>query len=380
MPQKSSLSTRCVHAGTRPDETSGGVNTPLHVSSAHRYLDHEGLYPRYFNVPNQLAAAEKVAALENAERALIFSSGLAAISTVLFTFLRKGDHLVVQQGIYGGTQHLIEKEFPKQDIAFTFWDAGDPEGLPSLLQDNTKMVYAETPSNPLMNLTDLRKVVGVCREKELLSVLDNTFATPVCQQPLELGIDLSVHSGTKYLGGHSDLCCGAVAGAQSLMEQVHDTGVNLGGSPDARTCHLLERSLKTLDLRLGKQCDNAAALAEFLQAHPKVMKVHYPGLKDHPGHDIAKAQMDSFGAMLSFELGEDAPAPEAFQRKLELITPALSLGGVETTICSPAFTSHAKLTAEQRQAAGISDGLLRLSVGIEGAGDLKEDLEQALGG
>lgn len=378
MRKGSKTATRCVHTGSRPDEKSGGLITPLHVSTAHRYMDHEGLYPRYLNVPNQLAAAEKIASLEGADRALVFSSGLAAISSVLLSFLSQGDHAIFQRGIYGGTHHFIQEELPKLGIGVTFWDPAGSEKLEDLINERSKLVYIETPSNPLMEITDLQDVARVCQEHSLLSVMDNTFATPIWQRPLEFRIDLVLHSGTKYLGGHSDISCGAVAGRAELMETVEKTAINFGGIPDARTCHLLERSLKTLQIRVEKQSENAAAIAECLQSQSAVERVLYPGLKGHPGHETARVQMSGFGAMLAFELGAEGPGPEHFQKALKIVTPALSLGGVESSICSPAATSHSKLSPAEREKAGISDRLLRLSVGIEAFEDLRDDLLEGL--
>lgn len=379
MKEQHSISTRCVHAGTRSDDEWGGINTPLHVSTAHRYLDRDGLYPRYFNVPNQLAAAEKVASLENGEDAIILSSGMAAISSVFFSLLRSGDHVVVQKELYGGTHHFLEQELPKQGIQVTYWDAQAPDDLEGLLEENTRMIYAETPSNPLLNVVDLEYVERVAKENNLYSVVDNTFATPIGQNPLAFGIDLVVHSGTKFFGGHSDLICGAVVGDEKLLERIEGTAVNFGGCPDPRTCHLLERSLKTLNLRMKEQSANAQRIAERLESLSNVRKVHYPGLPSHKGFEKAREQMNMPGAMLSFELDEKAVDPESFQKSLNLITPALSLGGVESSICSPARTSHAKLSEEEREKAGIRESLLRLSVGIEDAQDLIEDIEQGLG-
>ncbi len=379
MKDRTGLATRCVHAGTRADDESGGVTTPIHVSTAHRYLDRDAVYPRYFNVPNQLAAAEKVATLEQAEEALILSSGMAAISSVFFSLLRSGDHVLVQKELYGGTHHFLEQELPKQGIGVTYWDAQSPGALEQLLEDNSKMLYVETPSNPLLQTVDLEKIHRIAKENGLYTIVDNTFATPIAQNPLTFGIDLALHSGTKFFGGHSDLSCGAIAGNKELLEQVRGTAVNFGGCPDPRTCHLLERSLKTLSLRMKEQSANAQRIADHLEGLPKVSKVHYPGLSSHhSGSERVRDQMKLPGAMLSFELEEEACDPERFQKNLKLITPALSLGGVESSICSPARTSHAKLSKEEREKAGIREGLLRLSVGIEDPQDLIADLEQAL--
>jgi cystathionine beta-lyase len=248
------------------------------------------------------------------------------------------------------------------------------------IQKNTRLIYIETPSNPLLRITDIGAIAGLARSRGIFTAIDNTFASPINQNPHKLGIDIVIHSGTKYLGGHSDICCGAVLTSREIMERLKATAVNFGGSLNAVTCYLLERSLKTLGIRVETQNRNALAIARQLQQHPRVTRVYYPGLESHPGHEIARKQMRGFGGMLAFELDEKQIQPEPFAQRLKLITPALSLGGVETIICAPAVTSHAKVSVESRRQMGISDGLFRLSVGIEDADDLIADLDQALSG
>ena len=376
----SHLATHCVHAGSDHHNPSHGVNTPVYTSSAFGYLDTtENLYPRYYNTPNQQVVVDKLCALERAEAGLLFASGMAAIGTTMLALLQSGDHVVLQNDLYGGTHHFVTSELPRLGIDYTLVDTPDTDGLEAALQPNTRMIYVETPSNPLLKITNLRAVADLARAKGLISVIDNTFASPVNQNPIALGIDVVAHSGTKYLGGHSDLCFGAVVTSAELRERIFQRAINLGGSVNATTCALIERSLKTLFLRVHQQNQNAQALAEYLQQHPAVRRVNYPGLPDHEDHALAREQMQGFGGMLSFEPDVAGLAEtEAIMRRLRIITPAISLGGVETLVCAPAKTSHAKLSPEQRKKAGVSDALLRVSVGIEHHQDLMEDIGRAL--
>ena len=371
--------TRCVHAGAEHDPRHG-VNTPVYTSSSFGYLDtEENQYPRYYNTPNQRTVVDKLCALEQGEAGILFGSGMAAISTTLLALLQTGDHLLLQRDLYGGTYHFVTAELERLGIEYTLVDASSADNFAAAVRPNTRVIYVETPSNPLLKITDLRAVAQLARSRGLVSVIDNTFASPVNQNPLTLGIDVVIHSGTKYLGGHSDVCFGAVVTSAALRERIHRRAINLGGSVNATTAALIERSLKTLHLRVQQQNRNAQHIAEFLDQHSAVRSVHYPGLPHHPGHAIAREQMSGYGGMLSF-VPEVADLTEAvaLMRRLRLITPALSLGGVESLICSPAQTSHSKLTPAERQRAGVSDALLRVSVGIEHADDLVADLEQAL--
>ncbi len=371
--------TQCVHSGTYKDKETRGVNTPVFTSSSFEYLDMPyNVYPRYFNTPNQRVVISKLCALENAEDGLIFSSGMAAISTLLFTFLGSGDHAVLQDDIYGGTHHFVTADFERFGIDYTFV-SNDTEDIKKAIKENTRIIFIESPSNPLLKITDIRSVAETAKMRSIITAIDNTFATPINQNPLDLGIDIVIQSGTKYLGGHSDICCGAVASAKSFIDKIRGSAVNFGGSLNADTCSLLERSMKTLGIRVEKQCRNAQYIAESLQNNSKIKKVYYPGLGSHQGHNIAKSQMRGFGAIVSFELDEHKIEPSEFIRKLQLITPAVSLGGVESLICEPAATSHEKLTDKERAELGITDSLLRLSVGIEDSADLLSDIEQALG-
>ena len=370
-------STQSVRAGSRREINMGGLNTPMLSSSAIEYLDDsEVRYPRYFNTLNHDVVAAKMSALENAETGLITSSGMAALSAIFFGLLMRGDHVVLTQGLYGGTHALIVNEMERFGIAFRFAlpDAG---AIADATLPETRMIFVESPSNPLLSVVDLAAVAEFARSRGIITAIDNTFASPILQNPLTHGFDLVMHSGTKYLGGHSDLCCGTVNGPASLIDKVRSFAVNYGGCLNAQDCYLLERSLKTLALRVGQQSENAGLIARKLDANKNIARVYYPGLKQHPGHDIAARQMDGFGGMLSFELTKGID-PIAYLRRLELVNCAISLGGVETTICQPVATSHQKMSEVERQRLGITPNLLRLSVGIENAEDISADLLKAL--
>ncbi len=370
--------TQCVHSGTLKDPVSRGLNTPIHPSSSFEYLDgSENIYPRYYNTPNQKAVVEKLCRLEGAEDGILFSSGMAAVSSVMLGVLSSGDHAVIQRDIYGGTHHFITADFDRFRIEYSFV-GNRPEDIDAAVRSNTRLIYIESPSNPLLRITDIAAAAAVGRTRRIVTAIDNTFASPINQNPLSLGIDLVIHSGTKYIGGHSDLCCGAVLGNAAHVAKVKAAAVNLGGSLNAITCYLLERSLKTLAVRVERQNANAMAIAEFLSRHPSLRRVYYPGLTSHPGHALARKQMWGFGGMLSFELDAHKATADIFLRRLNLVTPALSLGGVETIICAPAATSHVKLSSAERSELGVTDGLLRLSVGIEDSDDIIADLAQAL--
>ena len=373
-----SLKTTCVHAGTVKDDVTRGVNSPIYTSTSYAYLDlDEAVYPRYYNIPNTLGLGAKIAALEQAEAGMVFSSGMAAITTVLFAFLKSGDHAVFQTGLYGGTYNFVSRELEAYGIEVDIALNNDASTLEGLVRKNTRLIYIETPSNPLLLITDIEAVAGIASRHGLVSVIDNTFASPVNQNPIPMGIDVVLHSATKYLGGHSDICAGAVATSSTLMEKIRKMALSLGGSLNAQTVYLLERSIKTLALRVDQQNNNAAAVAVWLAGNKAVSHVYYPGLKSHPGHETAMRQMSGFGGMLSFEL--KAADPVKFQKNLKLIRPSVSLGGVDTIICSPALTSHRHLSAAEKSREGITDGLLRLSVGIEDAEDIISDIEQAIG-
>lgn len=370
--------TACIHEGQIKDKQFGGAVSPIYLATSYPFLDvEEKRYPRYFNTPNQQVIAKKLAALENAEAALPFSSGMAAISTSLFAFLESGDHVVFQNEIYGGSHHLVQEEFSKYGISYSFAKGTEISDFENEIKANTKVIYIETPSNPLLNIIDVNGVAKLAKEKGLVSMIDNTFASPINQTPLDLGVDLVIHSATKYLGGHSDISAGAVAGRKELVDKVMFKGRNLGGNLSDFMCFLLERSMKTLALRIEKHNENAQFIAENLSENPMVKKVYYPGLTSHKNHRIAKAQMNGFGGMLSFDLAGDFDA-KVFQKNLKMIRSSMSLAGIESTIIQPSLTSHALMSSEKRMKLGISDNLLRLSVGLENKEDILADLTQAL--
>ena len=372
-----SLKTACVHAGTIRDERTGGVNSPIYTSSSFEYLDTpEAVYPRYYNIPNAEALGEKIAVLEKTEKGMIFSSGMAAITSTLLSFLEKGDHALFQTGLYGGTYHFVSSELERFGIEHDIAMENSEDTFESMIKDNTRVLYIETPSNPLLKITDIEAAARLARSRGLITIIDNTFASPVNQNPHSLGIDVVIHSATKYLGGHGDICAGALACNEEHFLKIRGMARSLGGSLNAQDVYLLERSIKTLAVRVSQQNKNAAELAQRLNAHEGFSSVYYPGLPDHPGHEIAKRQMNGFGGMLSFELA-DKDAVE-YQRRLKLIRPSVSLGGIDTIICSPVLTSHRGLSPDQLETEGISDKLLRLSVGIEDVDDLYEDLLSAL--
>lgn len=375
---KLGLNTVCTHVGEIKDEQFKGAVSPIYLSTSYEFDDVDvKRYPRYFNTPNQEFLSKKIAALEHTDAAMIFGSGMAAISHMFLAFLKAGDHIVVQNTLYGGTTNFIREEFPKYGIEYTFTEGYAVSDFESAIQSNTTLIHIETPSNPLLTITDIKGVANLAKSKGIVTSIDNTFASPVNQNPIDFGIDLVMHSATKYLGGHSDILAGAVAGSQEHMDRIWNVSKNLGGSLSDMTVWMLERSMKTLALRVRAQNKNAGKLARYLEKHDRVSKVYYPGLKSHPEHKLAKAQMKGFGGMLSFELesGSDAMA---FMKQLKLIKPSMSLAGVESTMLLPSETSHALLTQEQRDAVGISNQLIRFSVGIETFRDLKSDIAQAI--
>ena len=372
------INTQCVHVGEVEDKQFKGAVSPIFMATSYAFDEVDvKRYPRYFNTPNQEMLCKKIAALEHTEAGLIFGSGMAAISTAMFAFLKTGDHIIIQQVIYGGTYNLIVSEFDKYGIEYSFTDSDKVEDFIPLIKENTKVLFIETPSNPLLGITDIKAIANLAKERNIITMIDNTFASPINQTPADLGIDIVLHSATKYMGGHSDLSAGAIAASQIHIDLIWKTAINFGGNLSDQTVWLLERSLKTLNLRVKEQTKNAQAMAEYLEGNPNIDRVYYPGLKSHPQHSLAKSQMHGFGAMLSFELKEGIDAMD-FQNKLELIKSSMSLGGLESTTVSPAQTTHALLNVEERLARGIREGLIRFSVGIEEPQDLIADIEQAL--
>jgi cystathionine beta-lyase/cystathionine gamma-synthase len=374
------IETQLVHAGEPLPRIAGAVEMPIFQSATYEYAG-EGSYDdvRYLrtnNTPSQLALHAKIAALEHGEAALVSASGMSAITTTLLTMLSPGDHLLAQNCLYGGTYDFVRQEFKRLGIHYDFVDADRPDAWASRLRPSTRAVYVEAMTNPLLEVADLEGVVAFARAHGLTSIIDSTFATPVNYLPLVAGFDLALHSATKYLNGHSDIVAGVVAGSAANIERIRHHANHLGGSLDPHAAFLLKRGLKTLALRVRFQNDSTLKIARFLEAHPKVARVNYPGLASHPRHERARRLFSGFGGVLSFELTGDSA--EAFARRVRIATVAPSLGGVHTLLTRPATTSHAGLSPQERAGLGISDGLLRLSVGIEATEDLIEDLDQAL--
>jgi cystathionine beta-lyase/cystathionine gamma-synthase len=383
MPQQyTRIETQLIHAGEPRPRIAGAVAMPIFQSAMFEYAGetryHDLKYIRLNNTPNHRVLHGKIAALESAPAALVTASGMAAISATLFTVLSAGDHLLAQSCLYGGTHDLLAQDFAKFGIAFDFIDADDRASWRAALRPNTKAVYVEAMTNPLLEVADLQGVVELAREHGLLSIIDNTFATPVNFRPLELGFDLSLHSATKFLNGHSDIVGGAVAGRADLIERITHRLNHLGGSMDPHAAFLLGRGLKTLALRVRYQNQSALRIAQFLESHPAVARVNYAGLASHPRHARARELFSGFGGVLSFELKGSTERAEEFLKKIRLAAIAPSLGGVETLLTRPATTSHAGLSREERLRLGISDTLIRMSVGIEATDDVVEDLAQAL--
>jgi cystathionine beta-lyase/cystathionine gamma-synthase len=378
------IDTRLIHAGEPDKRICGAVSLPVFQSSTFEYTGQSSYddlkYIRMNNTPNHEVLHEKLAALENAEAALVTASGMAAISTTLLALFSPGDHILVQDCLYGGTQDFIASDFAPLGIQFDFIDADDPASWTKKLKPNTRGLYAETITNPLLQVGDLKALPEFAASNGLISMIDNTFATPVNFRPAEWGYDISLHSCTKYLNGHSDIVAGAVIGKQDILKKIAHKLIHLGGSLDPHACFLLHRGIKTLAVRIRHQNRSAQAIAEHLTGHPAIERVNYPGLPDHPGYDRARGLLTGFGGMISFELKGGLAAAERFLQRVSLPIVAPSLGGVETLVTRPATTSHAGMRPDERQAAGISDSLIRLSVGIEDTQDLIEDFENALKG
>ena len=374
--KKNKPETLCVHEGQIEDPLYNGAVSPLYMSTAYSYKKGD-MYPRYFNTPNQVGLSKKISSLEKAEETLVFGSGMAAISTSLLSFLSSGDHVVFQPDLYGGTRNFATEHLNTYGIEHSFADSTHLNDFASKIKDNTKVIYVETPSNPLMKIIDLKGISELAKDNKIITMIDNTFASPVNQNPISLGIDIVIHSATKYLGGHSDILAGSVSSSKKNMEAVFSVGKSLGGNLSDYTVWLLERSLKTLFVRVEKQNKNANELAHFLQNHECINKVFYPGLDNSIFHNLAKEQMNDFTGMLSFEINKNT-SREVFESNLKLIQPAISLAGVESTINVPYLTSHKWLPKEEKRKQGITENLVRFSVGIEDVGDLKNDLDQAL--
>src|SRR5881296_2035406 len=376
------IETKLIHSGEPDPRIQGAISMPIFQTATFEYAGEKGYhairYIRLNNTPNHLALHQKLAALENAEAALVTASGMAAISTTLLAVLSSGDHLLAQDCLYGGTHDFVTRDLEKFGISYTFIDGNDPESWEKKVRPNTKAVYVETISNPLMQVPDLDAVVEFAKHHRLLSIIDNTFASPINFRPPEHGFDLSVHSATKYLNGHSDIVAGAVIGGSGLVEKITHRLNHLGGRLDPHAAFLLHRGVKTLAVRGKCQNESALQIARFLEKHPGISKVNYPGLESHPDHGRARSLFDGFGGMMSFELRGGVEAAELFMRKARLPIVAPSLGGVETLMTRPSRTSHSGMLVDERRRLGISDELIRFSVGIEAANDIITDLDQAL--
>jgi cystathionine beta-lyase/cystathionine gamma-synthase len=376
------IDTKLIHAGEPDPRILGAVSIPIFQSAMFEYGGetdyHDIKYIRLNNTPNHIAVHQKLMALENAEAALVTSSGMAAISTALLTVLSAGDHLLIQDSLYGGTHDFVTKDLGSFGITFDFVNADRPDSWDQKLRPKTRAIYVETMSNPLLQIPDLEAVAAFARDHGLVSLVDNTFASPMNYRPPEHGFDLSLHSATKYLNGHSDIVGGAIIGRAELVDRIKHRLDHLGGSMDPHQCYLLYRGMKTLALRVRCHNESALKVATFLAEHPKVARVNYPGLPTHPRHQRARALFDGFGGMLSFEMKGGLEAAERFIEATTLPIVAPSLGGVETLVTRPATTSHRGMAPEDRQRLGITDSLIRVSIGIEATEDLIEDFGRAL--
>lgn len=380
--KKYNIDTRVIHAGQEPDPTTGAVMTPIYATSTYTQKSpgvHQGFeYSRAQN-PTRLAYERCMADIESGTEAFAFSSGMAAIATVL-ELLSPGDHIIAMNDIYGGTHRLLTQVRNRSSaLSVSFADLTQENNFQNCLNSHTKMIWIETPSNPLLKIVDLEKICNFAKNQKLLLVVDNTFATPILQRPLEWGADIVIHSATKYLNGHSDVISGvAVVNDNALAHTLKYLQKSIGAIPSPFECFLVLRGLKTLDLRMERHCGNAMELAHWLEKHPKISKVHYPGLSSHAQHSIAKKQMTSYGGMISIDLKCNLSETKNVLERCELFTLAESLGGVESLIEHPALMTHATIPVKERQRLGITDGLIRLSIGIENVADLKKDLERAL--
>ncbi len=380
--------TRAIHSGESKRGLNAPVTTPIvrtsnfnFASTAELKRFAEGkskayLYTRYGN-PTLAVAEAKIAEMENGEAGLVTASGMAAISSALLAVLKSGDEVIATRQLYGGSFRLFRDTLPRLGIRTHHVEA-DLEGVDRLVNSNTRALYVESPTNPMLRLVDLKKAVGLARKHKLVSLIDSTFGSPVLQKPLDLGFDLVLHSATKYLGGHSDIVAGAVAGSRRWVAKVREAMIYLGGSMDPDPGYLLIRGLKTLEVRVRRQCETAMAVARFLERHPKVARVHYPGLASHPDHRLARRQMRGFGGMLAFELKGGLAAARRFCDRTRIFLLAASLGGVESLIVLPIYTSHYRMSTTELAAAGVQPGTVRISVGLEDPADLLADLRQAL--
>jgi len=378
--------TETVRGGTDLDKKNGPLSTPIYQTSTFEVTDNEEqlrvtptdqFYTRYGN-PTNTVAEKAIAELEGVDAALLFSAGMCAITTTVLALLKSGDHVVAQRDIYGGASKFFGQWLPKLGIETTFVDTNDFEQHARAIRPNTRLLYLESPTNPTLRVVDLRKAAAVAKERGLISMIDSTFATPINTRPAEFGIDLVMHSGTKFFAGHSDLICGAIAGRADLIAKIHGTRTILGGVMDPHAAWLLLRGIRTLAVRVQRQNDSALRIARFLATHPKVRRVYYPLLENHPERAVAAEQMKGGGGVLSFEVEGTGDDARRVSEALRLFTLAPSLGGVDSLVCIPVLTSHAMIGSEQRAKMGITEQLVRLSTGIENVDDLIADVEQAL--
>ncbi|MBX2868704.1 MAG: aminotransferase class I/II-fold pyridoxal phosphate-dependent enzyme [Acidiferrobacterales bacterium] len=380
--RKLSLETRAIHAGEPSPRIGGAITLPIFQSSTYESTREDNYhaipYLRLNNSPNHLSLHAKLADLECTEAGLVTASGMAAITTALLSVLKAGDHLLVQSGLYGGTHTFITHDLPQLGVSFDFVDLNDPGEWQTKLRSNTRAFYAESMTNPLLTVGDLPAVVDFCRENDLVSMIDNTLASPVNFQPATIGFDLVLHSCTKYLNGHSDIVAGAILGNEEHVQAAKLKLDHYGATLDPHACFLLQRGIKTLSLRVNKQNSNAMAVARLLEKHPKVTKVNYAGLPSHVDHHRASKLFRGYGGLLSFDHCEGSLGAHQLIDRLNLVTEAVSLGGTETLATIPAESSHAGVSEAERNAIGIGSGLVRLAIGIEGEQDLLDDFTQAL--
>jgi len=378
--------TEAVRGGTDLSKKNGPLATPIYQTSTFEITDNDQnarlmstdrFYTRYGN-PTNTVAEKAIAELEGVDAALLFASGMGAITTTILALLKSGDHIVAQRDLYGGATKFLTQWLPKLGIETTLVDTTDYEQHERTIRPNTRLLYVESPTNPTLRIVDLKMVAALARKHQLISMIDSTFATPINQRPAEFGIDLVMHSGTKYLGGHSDLICGAIAGRGDLIAQIHETRTVIGNVMDPHAAWVLLRGIKTLAVRVERQNQNALGVAQFLSRHPKVRNVNYPFLETHPQRALAMEQMNGAGGMVSFEVDSTGDDARKLTEALRLFTLATSLGGVDSLVSIPVLTSHVMIREEERRKMGVTEQLIRLSVGVENLDDLISDLEHAL--
>jgi cystathionine beta-lyase/cystathionine gamma-synthase len=379
--RKLGLSTTAIHGGAAPADPGTGISAPLvqSVNFAQETGTSEGLlYTRYGNTPNAERVQRRLALLEGSEEALVLSSGMGATACAMLALLRSGDHLVSSSWIYGGTRKLYTEDLVGMGIEVTLVNPLEPRAWRKALKKNTRAIFLESPVNPTCRVLELSSLQNLAHNEGIALVVDSTFASPVNFRPIEHGVDVVIHSATKYLNGHHDILAGVVCGNEPFIDEVRRKMMVWGQAPDPFACWLLERGLKTLDVRVKRQNENAMKIAAWCATRPEIAKVHYPGLPSHPDHEIAKAMLDGFGGMLGIEIKGAGPAAVRFAQGLKLFAYAASLGGVDSLVIEPRYSSHEHMTSEERARIGIPDGFLRMSIGIENVEDLIADIEQAL--